>query len=457
MALRLDRALLLTCLIAAVLFLPSTQGAEPVVPIRALVLVGDAPPGVRSTALNLARILRETGRFDARLDESPAGLSSRTLEGFRIVIDAGSGLAAGGEEDLAIARFVASGRGLVSTHDALASGTALSTWPVTVGRVEAPPVEFLDATILRPDHPIVTGLQADFRVADSIPKGLAPRPESEVIVAVKGPDGESPALVASRSSEGRIVALALGSDRSSLRERAVETMFARACEWAATGTVAPPSKPERGPIRALVMTGVHDHDAAFYSLFTDNPDLAELPVDTAANAFKRDLRDRYDVAIFYDFSRDLDETGRKNLRSFVETGKGVVVLHHALLDFQTWGWWSEEVVGGRYRLQPEGKAPSSGVKDDQSIFATPAGSHPILEGITPFHIVDEAYNKLFMSDRIKPLLTTDNPTSDPTLAWVGPGKDYRVVAIQLGHGKSAFDHPSYRALVRNAIRWAADR
>ena len=71
-----------------------------------------------------------------------------------------------------------------------------------------------------------------------------------------------------------------------------------------------------------------------------------LPVDTAANAFKNDLRGKYDVIIMYDFTRDLDEAGKKNLRDFVEAGKGVVVLHHALLDYQNWTWWSEEVVGG---------------------------------------------------------------------------------------------------------------
>jgi type 1 glutamine amidotransferase len=43
------------------------------------------------------------------------------------------------------------------------------------------------------------------------------------------------------------------------------------------------------------------------------------------------------------------------------------------------------------------------------------------------------------------------------LAWIGPCRTSRVVAIQLGHGPTIFDHPSYRALVRNAIVWAAGR
>ncbi|APW58748.1 ThuA domain-containing protein [Paludisphaera borealis] len=213
---------------------------------------------------------------------------------------------------------------------------------------------------------------------------------------------------------------------------------------------------EPRPIRALIVTGGHFHDAAFYGLFTDCEGLGETPVETS-DVYKKDLRGKYDVIVMYDFTRDLDDASRKNLRDYVESGGGVVILHHALLDFQTWTWWSENVAGGRYRLQREGQSPSSSVKDDQQIHVKAAGPHPVLEGVGPFHIQDEAYKNLWMSDRIKPLLTTDNPTSDVNLAWVGPCETARVVAIQLGHGRTAFRHPSYRTLVHNAVRWAAGK
>src|SRR6185312_14246698 len=179
--------------------------------------------------------------------------------------------------------------------------------------------------------------------------------------AGSGGKGE-PVLLASRSGRGRVVWLALGHDPSALHEPQTATLFARSCEWAATGAVTLPAdlgatRPEPGAIRALLITGGHDHDAAFYALFDGYRELDRLPVDTAASAFQKDLRDKYDVVIMYDFTRDLDATGRKNLRDFAEAGKGIVVLHHALLNSQKWSWWSEEVVGGRYRLQREGQAP----------------------------------------------------------------------------------------------------
>jgi uncharacterized protein len=64
---------------------------------------------------------------------------------------------------------------------------------------------------------------------------------------------------------------------------------------------------------------------------------------------------------------------------------------------------------------------------------------------------------MWMSPSIQPLLTTDNPFSDSVLAWIGPNPKARVVAIQLGHGHTAHGNPSYRALVHNAILWAAGK
>src|SRR5438045_8253409 len=92
------------------------------------------------------------------------------------------------------------------------------------------------------------------------------------------------------------------------------------------------------PLRALLITGGHEHDVGFYSIFDSYKDTVQITVSSSAIAFARDIRDKYDVLITYDFSRDLDETGKKNLRDFVEGGKGIVVLHHALLDYQGWAW-----------------------------------------------------------------------------------------------------------------------
>src|SRR5438128_180668 len=85
------------------------------------------------------------------------------------------------------------------------------------------------------------------------------------------------------------------------------------------------------------------------------------------------------------------------------------------------------------RGERNGNVPSSTVKDGQQTFVTPEGEHPITAGIGPFHLVDETYKRMWISTRVRPLLTTDNPNSDRYPAWIGPCATSRVVAIQLGH------------------------
>jgi len=226
-----------------------------------------------------------------------------------------------------------------------------------------------------------------------------------------------------------------------------------------TDSLAQPVAPatNQAPLRVLIITGGHDHEAAFYALFDGYEDIGWPAVTDSTLAFKQDIRAKYDVLVFYNFTRDLDDNGKKNLRDFVESGKGILVLHHGILNFQKWPWWYEEVVGGLYRLETRDGIPNSTVKFGEEHWITAAGKHPITDGITPFRVTDETYKGLFISTNIQPLLLTDNPTSDRTVGWVGPCTTSKVVFIQLGHDHTPFRHPSYRALVHNSILWTAGK
>ncbi len=455
--------------------------------LRVLILSGPGELDWRATTTILRQVLTDTGRFDVRVCETPAGLSSRTLQDFDVLVDVSGGSASRNDPEGEIARFVESGKGLVVAHGAVSATTAThklgdkkepagedpgktvqECWPAVSPGGPHPPVHFLEARIVRPDHAITQGMPIQFRIADALPGGLAIHPGAEVIASARdevNPDASSndqPILLALRHGNGRVFCTAIGHDLAAMREPAFIATFARGTEWAATGMVTLPAdlglpRPAAGAVRGLVITGGHEHETSFYSLFDGYKDLAGMPVAASSEAFKKDLRGKYDVLIMYDFSRDLDATGKQNLRDFVESGKGVVILHHALLNYQEWPWWYKEVVGGSYRLKTEGDVRSSTVKDNQQFFVTPQREHPITAGIDPFHIVDEAYKRMWFSPGVRPLLVTDNPNSDRVLAWIGPSAAFRVVSIQLGHGPSAFNHPSYRALVHNAILWSAAR
>jgi type 1 glutamine amidotransferase len=167
------------------------------------------------------------------------------------------------------------------------------------------------------------------------------------------------------------------------------------------------------------------------------------------------LRPSYDVLVLYDSSSELDEAGRKNLRDFVEAGKGIVVLHHAILDYQDWPWWYQEVVGGRYLLKPESTLRASTYRHDEDLRVRPAADHPIVSAVGPMHLRDETYKGMWIRPDVKVLMRTDNPTSDGPLAWISPYEKSRVVYIQPGHDSAAHRHPAYRALAHNAIVWSA--
>ncbi|MBL8168493.1 MAG: ThuA domain-containing protein [Acidobacteria bacterium] len=214
-------------------------------------------------------------------------------------------------------------------------------------------------------------------------------------------------------------------------------------------------KPKRpDAVRVLVATGGHDYDPEFYTAFDDARINAK--VDPHPRAYSYDMRKRADVLVMYDTAQDLELTKQKNLREFVESGKGVVVLHHGICTNVNWPWWYEEVVGGRWLYQPfNGKVGS--YKHDVDLTVKPAMQHPILTGISPFRIHDETYKDLWISPKVKVLLQTDDPTSDGPVAWIGPYEKARVVYIQLGHDRNANLNPNWQALVKNAILWAARR
>ena len=210
------------------------------------------------------------------------------------------------------------------------------------------------------------------------------------------------------------------------------------------------------PVKVLIVTGGHEHPLSFYSLFDDPSMIAT--VNPHPIAFNTDFRERADVLVRYDLIPNMpEEEKRNNLRAFVESGKGVVVLHHAIIDHQAWPWWYEDVVGGRYLLDPADGMPASKARHEERMRVTVAKKHPVTEGLSDFTIEDETYKGMWISPKVQVLLTTDNPNNDGPLAWLGTHPKARVVYIQLGHGSLAHRNPNYQRLVRNAVLWAAGR
>jgi type 1 glutamine amidotransferase len=205
------------------------------------------------------------------------------------------------------------------------------------------------------------------------------------------------------------------------------------------------------PVRLLVVTGGHDYPTSFYTVFEQDG----LTWDHAVSneeAFRKDLRGRYDALVLYDASASISAEGQAHFREFVEAGGGLVVLHHAIISYQDSDWY-RDLVGGRYFLDTHDGKPASTYLHDQDLDLRVATPHPVTRGLSLTHIHDETYKGMWIAPTDTILLTTDNPTSDGPVAWVSAYKPARVVYIQLGHGSEAHGDPGYRALVRNAVLW----
>ena len=204
-----------------------------------------------------------------------------------------------------------------------------------------------------------------------------------------------------------------------------------------------------------MVTGGHDYPTSFYTVF-EQPDMAWDHAVSNEEAFRKDLRGRYDVLVLYDGSATITPEAQAHFREFVDAGGGVVVLHHALIDYQASDWY-RDLVGGRYLLDSSGGRPASTYLHDQDMHIRVATPHPITRGVPLTQIHDEAYKGMWIAPTDTILLTTDNPSSDGPVAWVSANTPARVVYIQLGHGPEAHRDPGYRSLVNNAVLWVARR
>lgn len=465
---------------------------------RVLILSGRNNHDWRGSTAHLRRILEATGRFDVRVTEEPSALTRETLRPYHVLVSDYCGPRWSAAAEDAVAAFVREGKGLVAVH---AASYPFGIMPVLGSKmtrsdvIEQPWAEWermLGARWQNGDpakgekrtghsrrhvfevewtlaaHPIAAGLPAKFKVSDELYSRFVLSPSIQILARAfdspeqNGTGEREPLLWTNAYGKGRVFHTALGHDVPAMMAQGFIDSFARGVEWAATGNVTlPPDLPlepkDKNALRVLLVAGGHDHDASLYRVFEGHRDI-RVNVDPHPVAFRGDLRKRYDVVVLYDMIQDLPEVQQKNLREFAEAGKGIVVLHHALANYQQWPWW-REMAGGLYLLKdrPDLNAKGSTYKHDVDLEVRPTGNHPIVRGLPPMWIRDETYKGVWQAPGITPLATTDEATSDRVIAWISPYRPARVAVIQLGHGREAHENPWFQRLLRNAMLWAGSR
>jgi len=215
------------------------------------------------------------------------------------------------------------------------------------------------------------------------------------------------------------------------------------------------------PIRILVITGGHDYNAESFNemLASLGPGIkyqvAEFPA--AYDMFLPVNRGRYDVLVFYHMWDKITDDQAKMFVDCIKSGKPVVALHHSLVAFESWPEY-RDIIGGKYFLNPatvNGKVYSAGsyIHDLSLKVKIVNPNHPVTKGVGDFEIFDETYKGYYVADDVTPLLTTDEPTSEPVIGWAKKYGKSRIVVFQSGHGTPAYENPGYRKLLKQAIEW----
>lgn len=228
-----------------------------------------------------------------------------------------------------------------------------------------------------------------------------------------------------------------------------------------------PLPPRRtGTLKVAVLTGGHDFEQEpftemFNSFKAKEMKCTEIKLQDHSEIFEDISNWDYDVIVMYNMTQNISEKRQENFKKLLDRGIGFVALHHNMGAFQDWPEF-KKIAGGKYYTKPtkEGdkEIPVSTYKHDIDMDIKVADkSHPITRGLKDFQIHDEGYKYCGFEKDNHVLLTTEHPDSDKTVAWVSKYGKAKVCGIMLGHDGKAYENPSFRKLLSQAIMWTAGR
>jgi type 1 glutamine amidotransferase len=177
-----------------------------------------------------------------------------------------------------------------------------------------------------------------------------------------------------------------------------------------------------------------------------------------SSVFSVDGLDPFQVVVFLNTTGDvLDGAQQEALEGFIASGKGFVGVHAAADTEYDWPWYGE-LIGAYFDRHPE-------PQEATVTFADP-GSHPITTGLPDtLQRFDEWYDFRSQPPAGATILATVDESTydggtmgDPhPIVWSLETHGGRAVYLGFGHTAETYDEPAVRALLDNAVQWAASR
>ncbi|MBX9664617.1 ThuA domain-containing protein [Novosphingobium sp.] len=249
----------------------------------------------------------------------------------------------------------------------------------------------------------------------------------------------------------------------------------------------------------LVLSGGHPYEEAPFAAFLESLgdwDITHHVHPEAEEQVAAGAADSADAMLFYDmpgytFADGTVKTAppsdafKAALERRFASGRGAVMMHHAIAGWAEWPQWSEW-LGGRFLYQPgpvRGATKlDSGYRHDVDYTAELVGEHPVLAGApATFSVNDELYlGEVFEAD-VTPLIRArhdyvaenfysaahavagrmfDNsdwphPPGSNLVAWTKPIGAAQMVYCQFGDGPHTYANPVVRQIIANALEWTA--
>jgi hypothetical protein len=218
--------------------------------------------------------------------------------------------------------------------------------------------------------------------------------------------------------------------------------------------------PQTDRATVAVITGGHAYDVpAFHAVFRSLPDAdcyIQHMEDFVCDGGK--VRKDYDVVLFYNMpdgappekAKGWEGAIRRAMEELGTMTQGIFLLHHAILTYRGWPFWSE-IVG------IEDRELESYHHGEQLHIEIADGDHPITQGMQPWDMIDETYVMNDPGGDSRVLLTVDHPNSMKAIGWVHTFRNSRVFCFESGHDNETYVDPSFREVVRRGIQWCAGK
>jgi len=129
---------------------------------------------------------------------------------------------------------------------------------------------------------------------------------------------------------------------------------------------------------------------------------------------------------------------------YVRQGGGLLVIHSGAAGYEHAGKL-RALMGGVFTHHPE-QCP---------VTCEPKEAHPLTQGCAPFTLKDEHYFMALDDAQADVFLTTRSEHGTQPGGWTRTEGAGRVCMLTPGHNLEVWLHPSFQALLCNAMHWAS--